>query len=401
MAVAALWLAACGARGSAQSTFGDDVGFVKGHAGVVLLRRGEAAVAVVPGYQCRVMTSTAAGDGGTSFGWVNRDLIASGKLQPHINPFGGEDRFWLGPEGGQYGLFFKPGAPFDLEHWQTPAPIDTEAYDVVKTTDDSIICRKKVRLVNYANTTFDLDVKREVDLRDAAAVVRGFGTTLPAGVNAVAYSTTNTIQNTGRSAWTRSKGLLSIWILGMYNATPKAMIVVPYKRGDAAVLGDVAHDSYFGKVPANRLKDDDGVLFFRADANLRSKIGVPPRRATNTLGSYDPETRTLTIVQFTLPGNTASYVNSMWEIQRQPYGGDVVNAYNDGPPSPGAPQLGRFYELETSSPALALRPGESATHVVTTVHLQGRPEELDGIAVAVLGRGLEKITGAFRTQSLP
>jgi hypothetical protein len=25
---------------------------------------------------------------------------------PHINVFGGEDRFWLGPEGGQFSIFF-------------------------------------------------------------------------------------------------------------------------------------------------------------------------------------------------------------------------------------------------------------------------------------------------------
>jgi hypothetical protein len=36
------------------------------------------------------------------FGWINRKLIASRKIQPHINVFGGEDRFWIGPEGGQF-----------------------------------------------------------------------------------------------------------------------------------------------------------------------------------------------------------------------------------------------------------------------------------------------------------
>jgi len=113
------------------------------------------------------------------------------------------------------------------------------------------------------------------------------------------------------------------------------------------------------------------------------------------MGSYDAVTQTLTLVTFTLPGNTTSYVNSMWEIQKSPYGGDVANAYNDGPPKPGVKQLGQFYELESSSPALALAPGQSATHVQTTIHLQGKPEDLDGVAVAVLGRGIEKITSKF------
>jgi len=35
---------------------------------------------------------------GFSFGWINRELIASGKAMPHINPYGGEERLWLGPE---------------------------------------------------------------------------------------------------------------------------------------------------------------------------------------------------------------------------------------------------------------------------------------------------------------
>jgi hypothetical protein len=41
--------------------------------------------------------------------------------------------------------------------------------------------------------------------------------------------------------------------------------------------------------------------------------------------------------------------------------GDVINAYNDGPNDDGT-QLGRFLELETSSPAAALKSGNSITH---------------------------------------
>ena len=44
------------------------------------------------------------------------------------------------------------------------------------------------------------------------------------------------------------------------------------------------------------------------------------------------------------------------------------------PGTPGAPPLGPFYELETSSPALALAPGESAEHVHRTLHFLGAQE---------------------------
>ena len=75
----------------------------------------------------------------------------------------------------------------------------------------------------------------------------------------------------------------------------------------------------------------------------------------------------------------------MWELQKEPYGGDVVNSYNDGPPKPGAKPLGPFYELETSSPAVALRPGESLSHRHRTYHLQGPEADLDAVAKMVLG----------------
>jgi hypothetical protein len=75
--------------------------------------------------------------------------------------------------------------------------------------------------------------------------------------------------------------------------------------------------------------------------------------------------------------------------------GDAINSYNDGPSAPGAQGLGAFYELETSSPALHLKPGLSFTHVHTTFHFQGSPEELDDIALRVLGARIIQIATAL------
>src|SRR5437773_479873 len=96
------------------ATFGDDTAFLKNHTDLVVLAddQGTARVAVAPAWQGRVMTSTATGDKGLSFGWINRELIESGKLQEHINVFGGEDRMLLGPEGGQFSIFFAKGVKF-------------------------------------------------------------------------------------------------------------------------------------------------------------------------------------------------------------------------------------------------------------------------------------------------
>ena len=380
-----------------SATFADDVAFLRQHQNVVELTdsSGQARVAVVPAWQGRVMTSTAGGADGGSFGWVNRDLIAAGSVMPHINVFGGEDRFWLGPEGGQFSIFFAPGSTFDLAHWFTPASLDTEPFELVGRSVSHVAFRRAIRLVNFSGTPFDLEVTREIHVLNAVDTLGSLGLTLPKGVASVAFESSNTVRNTGKQPWQKSSGLLSIWILGMFNASASSTVVIPYEAGPDAERGAVVNDNYFGKVPAERLVAKKGAVFFQADANYRSKIGFSPRRSKSLLGSYDAANHTLTLVHFTLPSGATDYVNSMWEIQEHPFGGDVVNSYNDGPPQPGAKQLGRFYELETSSPALALAPGASATHVHQTIHLQGSEAALDAIAHAALGVSLMEIKDAF------
>lgn len=391
-------LATMAASASAQDTagapvFGDDLSFLKKYNDVIVLsdKTGAMQVAVVPAYQCRVMTSTADGPRGNSFGWVNRELIASGKTQPHINVFGGEDRFWIGPEGGQFSVFFAKGVAFDLEHWFTPPSIDTEPFELVGKSQDRVHCRRQIHLTNYSGTTFDLEVNREINLLTRAVIQQHLGMELKPDIKVVGFESINSIKNTGEQAWRKDTGLLSIWILGMFNASPATTVMVPFKPGTEAELGPAVNDAYFGKVPAERLVVKDSVLFFAADAKHRSKIGISPRRSKPVLGSYDAVHHLLTLAQFTLPENATDYVNSMWEMQDDPFSGDVVNSYNDGPPAPGAAQLGQFYELETSSPALSLQPMASATHRHRTIHLQGSERDIDAIARATLGVGIEEI----------
>jgi hypothetical protein len=342
------------------------------------------------------MTSTAGGDYGLSYGWVNRDLIASGETKQHINVYGGEDRFWIGPEGGQYSVFFKKGDAFDLDHWFTPASVDTEPFDLIAKAKDRVHCRRLIELTNYSGTKFNLEVNREIRLMDTKSAQKHLGVTFKPGVKVVGYESVNSIKNIGVKAWEKGSGLLSIWILGMFNAADATTIVVPFVKGDESKLGPVVNDTYFGKVPADRLVINDGVMYFAADSKYRSKIGVPPQRAKSVLGSYDAQNKVLTIVQFTLPKAPNGYVNSMWEIQKNPFGGDAVNSYNDGPQKPGGDQMGHFYELETSSPALALKPNEVGAHVSRTLHLEGPEKELDVIARATLGVGLGDIKSGLK-----
>jgi hypothetical protein len=386
------------AQGGSAPKFSDDVSFLKKYVGVIVLsdKSSKTQVAVIPDYQCRVMTSTAGGPDGLSYGWVNRDLISSRKTQPHINVYGGEDRFWIGPEGGQFSVFFKKGDAFDLDHWFTPASVDTEPFALVSKTAERVVCSKTIQLTNYSGTKFDVEVTREIRLLDPKTVQKHLGVALDPAIQAVAYESVNSIKNTGSNAWTKESGLLSIWILGMFNASPATTIAIPFAKGDEAKLGPIVNDAYFGKVPADRLVVKDGMIYFAADAKYRSKIGIPPTRTKPVLGSYDAVNKVLTLVQFTIPKGAVDYVNSMWEIQKKPFGGDVVNSYNDGPPKPGAAQMGKFYELETSSPALALKPIQTGSHGSRKIHLQGPEKALDAIARATLGVGLDNLKNGLK-----
>jgi hypothetical protein len=377
--------------------FKDDAAFLKQHTKVIFLtsENSPAQVAVNPDLQGRVMTSSAAGPEGLSFGWINRELLASGASNTHMNAFGGEDRFWLGPEGGQFSVFFKNGAAFDLDNWFTPPPLNEGSFEVVSQEAGRVRFRRVMKLVNYSNTVFDLEVDREVRLLDKAQI-EGFGFKVPEGVSLVAFQSDNRLMNTGTKAWVKDTGLLSIWILGMFNPSPETTVIVPFQPGPEADLGPVANDAYFGKVPADRLKIGDKVIFFSGDGAFRSKIGISPRRAKPFLGSYDAANRVLTVVHLTLPEGVTDYVNSMWQVQDQPFAGDAVNSYNDGPASPGAKPLGPFYELESSSPAATVAPGETLSHVHTTMHFQGEEKALNEIARELLGVELSAVKAAFQ-----
>ncbi len=379
------------------ATFGEDAAFLKKHTDLVVLKdaSGGAQVAVAPAWQGRVMTSTTAGDTGQSFGWINRELIASGERQPHIHVFGGEDRFWIGPEGGQYSIFFAKGSPFDLDHWFTPAAIDTMPYAVVRKSNTEVYFNAAFTLTNYTGTRFALKVDRAVRLLQPAEAWKKLGAAASQDVHLVAYESENRITNQGEAPWEKKTGLLSIWILGMFNHSPGTTIVVPIKQGPEAELGVPVTADYFGPMPSERLVIKKDVVFFKGDGQYRSKIGINPKRSRSVLGSFDAQSGGLTIIQFSQPEGVVDYVNSLWKIQDEPYRGDVANSYNDGPASPGAKPLGPFYEMESSSPAAALGPGRNLIHVHRTIHLTGSASALDKVSRAVLGVSLDEIRNAL------
>ena len=352
---------------------------------------GLARVLLIPAFQGRVMTSTTGGENGRSFGWINYKAVAAGAVNPQFNPFGGEERFWIGPEGGPFSWYFGPGEEQVYANWNVPAFIDSEPFDVESASGEEVIFTKRQTLKNASGNEFAIGVRRAVRLLDDAEVGEVLGTGLPAGVRAVAYLTANTLTNLGTTPWTKETGMPSVWLLGMYPPAPSTVVFIPFEKGFA---GKPVNDEYFGKVPSDRLVVGDGMAYFRIDGEYRSKIGLPSGSAKDLCGSYDPVAGVLNILKYTVPEGVNEYVNGQWGPQEDPFSGDVINSYNDGPTETGA-IMGPFYAIETSSPGAALAPGGTLTHTQYTFHLEGPAEALAAVTQAVFGAGLDSIANAF------
>ena len=387
-----------------QNTFGDDVKFLQQHTDAVVLQRGKDAVLVVPQYQGRVMTATAGGLDGPSSGWINYDVVqggilspekAAGTLEEHIYVFGGEERFWLGPEGGQFSIFFAPGKPFDFAEWFTPAPIDTHAWKVCEQSEQQVKLRHTFELLNHSGTRLNVTAERSVSLLSDDQIAEILQQQPDSSIDTVAYRSTNQITNSGDRAWTKETGCLSIWMLGMFKPSPTTTVFIPFQTGSEAELGKIVNDDYFGKVPADRLQVGDGVIYFRCDGTQRGKIGLSPERSVGIAGSYDPAAGRVTLLIYDQPREHGGYVNSKWELQDEPFEGDAINSYNDGPVGEDGEQMGPFYELESSSPALVLKPNESAAHQQTVLHLYGERSALQRAIAKIAKIDLDEVARVF------
>ena len=377
-----------------MGSFSYDLQFLRQHDSVVVLKNesGRAQVIVSPKYQAKVFTSTAEGDSGMSFGWVNYKAF-SGPADPHMNGYGGENRLWLGPEGGKFSLFFKPGAQQVFANWKTPAAVDTESWDVTDRTTTYVSMKKAMQLENYKGTKLDISVERQIVLLGDGDMAHDMGMSLPEGVKVVAYLTDNKITNTGTTEWNQQTGSPCIWILDMFRPGDETTIVVPFKKTDSAGFKKVVTSDYFGAIPADRLKHSDDRLFFKADGKSRGKLGVAPSHAPKALGSYDAKNKVLTVIIYEVD-SAAKYLSQRWNTTDPPFKGDAVNVYNDGPLENGT-QMGPFYELESVSPAAFLKPGGSLSHHQAVYHFTGDEKGLDMIALHLLGVSLSEIKKAF------
>jgi hypothetical protein len=373
-------------------TFGYDLDFLRKKDNLVILKdsNGVAEVVVSPKYQGKVFTSTAEGDTGKSFGWINYKAFDAA-VDPHMNAYGGEDRLWLGPEGGKFALFFKKGTKMEFANWITPAAFDHESWKVTAKTENQVSLTKQTSLVNYQDTKLELKVDRKITLLEREDINKALKIQLDSNVKAVGIKTNNSITNTGKDEWTKQTGAPCLWNLDMFGPSPQVTIVIPYNEKAG---GKVATTDYFGQIPSDRVVTKNGHLFFKADGKSRGKLGMSAARTLAVAGSYDAANNVLSIILFDVD-NKGTYLNQEWKTDKDPLVGDAVNAYNDGPLANGS-QLGPFYEMESVSPGAFLKPGETLTHQHFIFHFTGDKARLNGIAFRVLGVSLNDIQSAFK-----
>jgi hypothetical protein len=387
-----------------ENNFGQDLAFLKKHLETVVLRNDEGGgVAIVPGYQGRTMTSTAGSDSGKSYGYINYDAIASDVVDPQINLYGGEDRIWISPEGGQNSIFFEPGVEMSFANWRTPAELDSQPFTVQVKKRDSVSLTKNAVFTNWSGTQFHVQIDRSIKLLNRSIAAKNLGLNLDA-VQVSAHESHNTLINRGDTAWQADTGLIGLWLICMSKPAPTATLIVPFQATDDEVLADtqdadIVTADYFGELDDSRLKIDreNRLLYFRGDGQLRSKLGVSADRVSPLIGSWDPDRKVLSVISFNLPASAPNgYNNNLWEIQDDPYAGDVINCYNDGINDSGEGMTkDGFFEIETVSPALALAPGEGYTHIQRTVRMEGNRENLSAVANSLFGVDLEQIESQF------
>ena len=382
-----------------ENSFNADAEFLKQHHDIHVLRNGAGGRAIViPALQGRTMTSSSQGEDGQSYGFIKYDAFGQ-PHDPQINLFGGEDRIWISPEGGQFSVFFDPDVPMDFANWRTPKILDSTPYDVVDKNDTIIVTKQSTPLKNMSGYVFDIELERTVELLSTETASEHLKTDV-SGVSLAAHESRNKLSNIGDKAWQQETGLIGLWAICMSKPSPGATLMIPFRKGAESELGTIVTSDYFGELDTNRLavNEELGMIFLLGDGDYRSKLGLSEKRALPHLGSWDSQRKILTVVQFSMPETAPhGYTNNLWEQQEHPYAGDVINGYNDGPNESGG-KLGGFYELETVSPAYALAPGESRTHVQRTIRIEGERKELDGISREVFGVSLDQVESQLTSQ---
>lgn len=370
----------------AQNNFGVDYDMLLNYIDPILLSDGDRNILISSEYQGRVLTSTSRGFDGMSYGWFNKKMILSGQADKNKSKLGGEGRIWFGPDLGENAVFVTFDSITGNEIIKAPKDLDTLPFYIMGRSDKAITLGNRMHIENVKGFHFNIDVKRKIELLLEDKVAKSFELPQTKDFSYVAYKTSTQMTNIGTQEWSKKTGLISLWDLGCYHPTPKTTVIIPL-QGTAQKAS-----IYFTELDSTRMKIENNVLFYRADANYLNKIGTLPEITLPFFGSYSPELNLLTIVKFSFNDENLVYVNSNPANTGDQYKGDVINVFNDGNWRGEGP-FGPFYELESSSPVKELKIGESIGHFQEVYHFQGPLTELNKISIQIFGVELETAVG--------
>lgn len=332
-------------------------------------RRKGKQVLVCPSLAGRVMGTTYNGESGEAGGFIDAKAFRDG-INDIWDNWGGEERYWLCPEGGQFGLMFK-GKESCFDNYSVQDGINNQKYKVVDVakTGESLTMAADFEMLNGAGTRFEVNSARRITALDACPYAMGAG----ADVDFVGFQSESTITNTGDMPWNKETGALAHWHLGQFLPGPRVIVIIPFRQG--SISDPPIREDYFkdfcidGRMSPNRYWTKDGFVLFKADGKVRTKIGQNRSRAMGILGSYNLDNDEMVIIDYDFYPNL-EYASSYWYEQAEPFNGDVISFSAEGPRAPGELD-GRCYELESMSPAMLLSPGQSFTFRTRTMHIKG------------------------------
>ena len=347
-------------------------------------------VVVTPELVGRVLCVGYDGIDGVTESYLSEDQIEKGFSSDWSN-FGGEQRIWIAPEFGAFGLFLTKGAQ-TMGNYRIPVPLNVSRFKVVERSPDhrSVTSSTTMTLVNRIGTEFRIKVTQRVDCLEDCPYLSPLGDKEVF----VGFETRTTIENIGHEPWTKETGPLSIWTIGQFPSKAGIVALMPFRPGPVAKLGEPVTTEYFklflpdGKPTLQEQWEvKEGVTLMRADGATLRKLEVPATRALDRLASIDLDALSMTIVDYDLH-TEREYVKSYPQpYEGGAYGGGAMSTMLIDTQSLDPP----FYELESCSPALFLKPGEQYCHTSHTYHFRAQKATLARICERYLNTDLETI----------
>ncbi|WP_298474165.1 DUF6786 family protein [uncultured Maribacter sp.] len=367
---------------SKKKTFEEDLAFINTYATPIVLTKGNAKIMVIPEYEARVLTSTTNGDKGYSNGYLNYKKIQENKIEQGGNAYGGEDRLWLAPLGSKYTLFYGQKKIED-ENWYVPKAFDSELYTLKTKTKSSVHFYKKTTVTNNIGSQFKINIDRSIFIYSKKEIESELNLKIHKDLHYVGFGSINKITNIGEN-WSEKNGIITPWILGMFNGCQESTSIFPYKESNTTPL---QLSTYLNPLNKDRLIKKKYALLYKTDGAYRSKIGIKPENTIPIIGNYNSKSKILTVITFSfnkdgkfLSSDDRDKKNELWK-------GDVVNSYNNGLNTEGAPS---FFELESASEAKILKKNESIVHRHKTFHFSGDEKALNDLCIKLFHYNLKE-----------